>query len=137
MTAINNKSNIDAVLFDYAKTAQRRSYSPYSKFAVGCAIVDENFLIHMGCNIENASYPAGICAERAAIARMISEGGRQCNTVMIVNASDKPVFPCGFCLQVLREFGEDTTVVAVNNDGTKRKISTIKELYPESFTEFA
>jgi cytidine deaminase len=127
---------LDADLFDYAKSAQRRSYSPYSKFAVGCALIDENYEIHTGCNVENASYPACFCAEQSAIASMISWGGRQCKIVMVVNSSDKPVFPCGCCLQVLREFGENMTIMAVNNDGTKHQVSTIKELYPQAFTEF-
>jgi cytidine deaminase len=124
-------------LFSLAKEAQKNSYSPYSKFAVGCAVEDFSGKIYTGCNIENASYPACICAERVALAKMVSEGRHFLGRLLVVTSSETPRFPCGFCLQVISEFSGDVKIIAVNNSGTLHRVASIRELYPEAFQELS
>ncbi len=92
-------------LADLAVAARERSYSPYSKFKVGCALEDDQGRLFTGCNVENANYSESLCAERTAIVKMVSEGGSRVIRVAVVTSSEEPCFPCGSCLQVLQEFG--------------------------------
>ncbi len=91
--------------------ARQRAYAPYSGYAVGAAVEDERGQVHAGCNVENVSYGATICAERGAIARMVAEGGTQVRRVAVATADGGA--PCGICLQVLGEFAEDPRAVEV------------------------
>ena len=114
-----------------ARAAMSRAYAPYSGFDVGAAIVagDEIFT---GQNIENASYPVSVCAERNAVGRMIDAGERRIDVVAVVTAADAPTPPCGACRQVLWEFGPDAVVVAETVAGVRRTW-TLAELLPDAF----
>lgn len=117
-----------------AVAVRKRAYAPYSKYLVGVALVDSKGKIHSGCNFENASYGASICAERAAIGKMVSRGSRELRTIVVVASSDEPVFPCGLCLQVIREFGPRARVIALNSRATVYQESTLSELFPSAFS---
>ncbi len=122
---------------------QKYSYAPYSHYCVGAALLGEDGKIYTGCNIENASYPVGICAERTAFAKAVSEGCRKFKALLIAGAaSDKRgsdlCAPCGMCRQTIREFcGEDFPIIMIKADGagavTDSRIYKLKELLPESF----
>jgi cytidine deaminase len=114
-----------------ARDAMGRSYSPYSGFRVGAAIVSGD-RIHPGQNIENASYPISVCAERNAIAAMVNAGDRRIDAVAVVTEADRPTPPCGGCRQALWEFGPDAVVVAETASGERRSW-TLRELLPDAF----
>jgi cytidine deaminase len=117
-----------------ARQVRKRAYAPYSKFLVGCAILDASGGLHTGCNVENASYGAGICAERAAIVKMVSRGHRDARYVVVATSAEEPVFPCGVCLQVLQELARSAIIVAVNRRGTLFSQARLSELYPAAFS---
>lgn len=98
-------------LFAEAERATARAYAPYSGYAVGAALVAESGRAYLGVNVENASYPAGLCAERAALAAAVAAGERRPRTVAVAAGSGADCLPCGVCLQALAEFG-DVDVVA-------------------------
>ena len=122
-------------LEDDARAAQQHAYAPYSKFQVGAAVqVDGK--IYTGVNVENASYPLSVCAERNAIAAAVLAGGRHLEAVAVVTDASPPSSPCGGCRQVLREFAqhpENVTVTAINGKG-ERRTWTLAELLPDSFS---
>jgi len=118
-----------------AQAARKKAYAPYSKFLVGAVLLDGEKRIHSGCNVENVSYSATVCAERVAVGKMISRGSRQISAVVVLTSSDEPCFPCGVCLQVLHEFGKDAKVFAVNRRATVYSESTISELLPSGFEQ--
>jgi cytidine deaminase len=108
-----------------------RAYAPYSGFHVGAAILAGG-RIFTGENIENASYPVSVCAERNAVARMIDAGERRIDLVAVVTAADMPTPPCGACRQVLWEFGREALVVAETTNG-ERKTWALEDLLPDAF----
>ncbi|MGE0237568.1 MAG: cytidine deaminase [Parvibaculaceae bacterium] len=117
-----------------AVEARAKAYAPYSRFLVGAAVKDEHGAIHAGCNVENAAYPQGTCAEAGAIAAMIMGGGRRITEVAVVGAGDALVTPCGGCRQKLREFGApDLAIHVCDETGRIRRRFTLEELLPESF----
>lgn len=122
-------------LLSAARQAQRNAYAPYSSYAVGAAVLDENGRIHAGCNVENAAYPEGLCAEAAALAAMVLAGGRQARAVLVVgNGSDGNwITPCGGCRQKLREFGAPDLLVLSANELALGPRYTLSQLLPESF----
>jgi cytidine deaminase len=121
-----------------AAEARKKSYAPYSHFAVGAALLGENGMVYTGCNIENASYPAGICAERTAIFKAVSEGCRRFRAIAIAGGPEGAdcltlCTPCGICRQVMREFtGPDFPVWFSDGNGGFRMM-TLAQLLPESF----
>src|SRR5881397_2231671 len=119
----------DAVRQDLA--AMERAYAPYSGFRVGAAIV-ANGRIFTGQNIENASYPVSVCAERNAVGRMIDAGERRIDAVAVVTAAEGPTPPCGACRQVLWEFGPESLVVAETTGGD-RLAWALEDLLPSAF----
>ena len=120
-------------LIECAFDAQKNSYSPYSNFKVGCAILTKNDKVFCGTNIENASYPAGICAERVAASKAISEGENQFDTIVITATEKEFCYPCGICRQFLSEFGDMKIVVAKSkNDYKTYKLC---DLLPHSFNK--
>lgn len=129
----------DEELIKEALKAREKSYSPYSKFAVGAALLTEDGKVFKGCNIENASYTPTICAERTAIFKAVSEGYQKFLKIAIVGgAHDTPIdsyaYPCGVCRQVMREFcNPDTFEVITAKTPTDYKKSLLKELLPDSF----
>ncbi len=121
------------VLFAAALAAHARAYAPYSRFSVGAAIRDETGRIHAGCNVENAAYPAGTCAEAGAIAAMIAAGGRTIDAILVLGEGEKLVTPCGACRQRIREFGRPDTPILIAGTSGLRARFTLDALLPESF----
>ena len=100
----------ERLLFREAVTAAERAYAPYSGFAVGAVVVGASGRSHHGVNVENASYPAGLCAERAALAAMVAFGERELRYVAVAAADGSDCLPCGMCLQAPAEFGDPEVV---------------------------
>jgi len=121
-------------LIDKAFQVRKLAYAPYSNYLVGCVVVDEKRRVYTGCNVENASYPAGLCAERTAIVKMISEGGKKINQLILVGSSEEPVLPCGMCRQVIQEFGSKSTIISVDPNKKSAKNIAFREIFPEAFT---
>ncbi len=120
-------------LYDAAIEAMAASYSPYSRYPVGAAVRTASGQIFAGCNVENAAYPLGSCAEAGAIAAMVFGGERQIVEVVTVTEGDRPGTPCGGCRQRLREFAAlSVPVYATTADGGVLAL-TIEQLLPESF----
>ncbi len=116
-----------------ARAVRQRAYAPYSGFAVGAALLNEDGMIRGGVNIENASYPLSVCAERNAVASMIGSGHRKILAVAVATDADTPTPPCGGCRQVLWEFGDaDTPVVAEGANGVRARWR-LGELLPHAF----
>jgi cytidine deaminase len=117
-----------------AVAAYGKAYAPYSRFQVGAAVRDEHGQIYAGCNVENAAYPIGNCAEASALAAMVMAGGRRIVEAAVVGAGAGLVTPCGGCRQRLREFGRpDLPVHICDEHGTLRRTFTLDELLPASF----
>lgn len=126
-------TDTDARLFAAAEAVRARAYVPYSKFAVGAAILADDGTIYAGCNIENAAYPIGNCAEASAIAAMVAGGAHRIARVYVTGPGALPVTPCGGCRQRLREFADlDTVVISHGVDGDPLA-RTLGELLPHSF----
>ena len=122
-----------AALLAAAQAARGNAYAPYSKFAVGAAVLDEHGRIHGGCNVENAAYPQGWCAETSAIAAMVGAGGRRVMAVAVCAVSEHPVTPCGGCRQKLREFAADDCPVWIADATGLRATHTLGALLPHGF----
>jgi cytidine deaminase len=124
----------DQELVALAAEARERAYVPYSHFPVGAALLGWSGQVYTGCNVENASYPLTLCAERAAIARAVADGEREFAAIAVVTSTGAT--PCGACRQVLREFGGPDgalRVIVAKPDG-ESQVYTIAELLPEAFT---
>ncbi len=119
-------------LIDAAVHARQWAYAPYSHYAVGAALVTASGKIYDGVNIENAAYPTTICAERVAVFKAISEGER--DFLAIVVATSNGGSPCGSCRQVMAEFGLETQVLLVDEEGKLVQETTVRELLPGAFT---
>jgi cytidine deaminase len=120
-------------LFAAARAAQARAYAPYSGFRVGAAICTPEGQVFAGCNVENAAYPQGACAETGAIAAMIAGGGARIAEILVVGDGDLLCTPCGGCRQRIREFaGPETPVHVAGPEGVRRRF-TLGELLPYSF----
>ncbi len=122
-------------LIERAAKARKNSYAPYSCFSVGAALLCSDGSIYTGVNVENASYPVGICAERSAFAGAVSDGKREFKAIAIIGGRKKtvPTFPCGMCRQFMSELaGEDFSVITELSNG-KYKVSRLCELLPAGF----
>jgi len=119
-------------LVEAASEIRERAHAPYSNFTVGAAAVDAEGRIHVGCNVENASYGLSVCAERHAVAAVVSAGGRAIEGLAVVTDTSPPSSPCGACRQVLIEFG-DFPVILANLEG-ERTLTSVSELLPDAFT---
>lgn len=118
-------------LISKAYEAMKNSYAPYSKFNVGAvALCGEKF--YMGCNIENASFGATICAERCAIFKAVSDGYTKIDKIVIVCSTHDFAYPCGICRQVMTEFMDENGIIVVTNDKEIREYK-LSDLMPESF----
>ena len=124
---------IDKALFEAAEAVRARAYAPYSKFQVGAAILADDGKIYAGCNVENAAYPVGNCAEPSAIAAMLAGGGKRIRRVYVTGPGTEPVTPCGGCRQRIREFADpDVEIISHGVDG-KPLVQTLEQLLPHSF----
>lgn len=120
-------------LLEAAKQARKNAYAPYSgDFKVGAAVLTEDGNIFEGCNVENSSFGATICAERVAVFKAVCEGHRKIRAVAVVAESPHPIPPCGVCLQVISEFGSDADVIMANTAG-EVTVSNMKQLLPLNF----
>lgn len=122
-----------AELLAAARTARQRAYAPYSRFLVGAALLDEHGRIHAGCNVENAAYPQGQCAEATAIGHLVMAGGTRIVAAVVVGVADQPVTPCGGCRQRLREFAADDCPIWMADMQAVVLTSTLGLLLPHSF----
>lgn len=139
-------------LIEAALAARKNAHCPYSGYAVGAAVTDERGLTHIGCNVENASFPEGCCAETSAIAAMVAAGGRRIDSIAIVGgkkssgrSSSKSssideldnCTPCGGCRQRIAEFADDDTriiLVTPEGDAMNYSVRSMKELLPDVFS---
>ena len=122
-------------LINAAREARRNAYNRYSNFAVGAALIDDRGHLHVGCNVENAAYPLGSCAEAGAIAAMVLQGGRKIAKIAVIGgaADVGPCTPCGGCRQRIHEFADEDTVILVIDDSGEWQEYTIDALLPASF----
>ena len=135
---INISDDIIKELIKSADNARKNAYAPYSHFKVGAALYaakdEDNFNIITGCNVENASYPAGNCAERTAVFKAVSEGYNNFKAIAIIGGYDNYTSPCGICRQVLREFvAPNIFYVIMAKNENDYVIKTLEELLPMSF----
>lgn len=118
-------------LIRLAIEARQRAYAPYSNYPVGAAILASSGNCFTGCNVENASYPNGTCAERVAVFKAVSEGEREFIAIAVVTGNGG--MPCGACRQVLAEFGLETVVLIADADGNLKHETRLAELLPGAF----
>ena len=126
----------DTELINAAITIRDNAYAKYSSFFVGAALYDENDQLYLGCNVENAAYPLGSCAEAGAIAAMVAGGGSRIRKIAIAGGGDAltACTPCGGCRQRIHEFADDDTEIIVRNADGDWVSYPIEELLPASFT---
>jgi cytidine deaminase len=131
-------ATIDALAWDElkrrARDAATRSYSPYSRFPVGAAVLADDGRIFAGCNVENASYGLSICAERNAIFQAVAQGVRKLVALAVYAPTPTITLPCGACRQVAGEFGAGATIICINDDDNDERRFILNELLPLAFT---
>jgi cytidine deaminase len=120
-------------LFEVAKAIQAKAYAPYSRFKVGAAIVTPAGKVFTGCNVENAAYPVGSCAEAGAVSAMIAAGESRIAQIVVMGEGENLVTPCGGCRQRIREFAAADTPIHIAGPEGIRKSFTLEELLPFSF----
>lgn len=125
----------DDRLLEAAKNVRRNAYAPYSQFQVGAALLDEIGRVHTGCNVENAAFPEGTCAEANAIAAMVAAGGRRIAAIAVACGRDtlEPCTPCGGCRQKIAEFADRATRILLLDSTGAVKERGIDHLLPDSF----
>ena len=116
-----------------AVQVRAQAYAPYSRFQVGAALRAADGTIFSGCNVENSSYPAGICAERGALAAAVAAGHRAFTHVVIITDAEHPTPPCGICRQALVEFSTQLEILSVTTAGAETRWS-LADLLPSPFT---
>ena len=130
---MSKSAEILAALFEAAKAAQAKAYAPYSRFNVGAAILTPSGGIYAGCNVENAAYPQGACAEAGAISAMALAGARRIAEILVIGDGDALVTPCGGCRQRIREFAALDAPIHIAGPEGVRASFTLDELLPHSF----
>lgn len=119
-------------LLERARTAREAAYAPYSKYRVGAALETDDGRVYTGVNVENASSPVGVCAERVALGKGVTDGARAFRRLALSASGERPVTPCGMCRQALAEFGGGLEVWSAVPDGETRRW-TLDELLPHAF----
>lgn len=120
-------------MFDLAKKVMQNAYAPYSNFQVGAVILSPLGKLYAGCNVENAAYPSGTCAEQSAISAMISNGEQEISAFLVIGKGKSLVSPCGACRQRIREFAKKNIPIYICDLKGVRKETSIEELLPFSF----
>lgn len=122
-------------LINAATQARKNAYCRYSNYRVGAAIVDDRGHLHVGCNVENAAYPLGSCAEASAIGAMVQQGGKRIVKIAVVGGSGDigPCTPCGGCRQRINEFADSETIILTIDDSGDWQEYSIDDLLPASF----
>ncbi len=128
----NARSELHRMLINKAQEASQSSYSPYSQFPVGTALLTRDGHVFTGCNVENASYGGTICAERTAIVKAVSEGFTEFEMIAVFCQKAKDAWPCGFCRQFISEFGSSIEIATEGLDGSIQ-VMKIAELLPRMF----
>jgi cytidine deaminase len=118
-------------LVEAARAVRDHAYAPYSRFPIGAAVLAEGS-VHVGVNVENASYPLSVCAERNAVAAAVAAGATAIEAVAVVSRADEPTPPCGGCRQVLNEFGPGMVVISESGGGRRARWS-LPSLLPDAF----
>jgi len=121
------------VLFDAARAAQARAYAPYSRFPVGAALRTPGGAVFSGCNVENAAYPLGLCAEASAVAAMIGAAERQIAELLVLGPGEERITPCGACRQRIAEFATRATVVHLADGAGAVETLALADLLPRAF----
>ena len=116
-----------------ARDVRERAHAPYSNFHVGAAVLDEKGRVHAGCNVENAAYPLGTCAEANAIAAFIAGGGKRVAAMLVLGEGEHLVAPCGGCRQRIFEFADAGTPIYVADPKRVREEFTLAQLLPHAF----
>ena len=120
-------------LLQAARAARKKAHAPYSNFKVGAAVRGASGRVYCGCNVENAAYPEGLCAEASAIAAMVMAGESKIVEVLVLGISNEPVTPCGGCRQKIREFAApDAPIHIAGAEGVQMTL-TLEALLPQSF----
>lgn len=120
-------------LRERALATMQRAYAPYSNFLVGAALLGSDGSIVEGCNVENAAFPAGTCAERVALGTAVSRGVRSFRTIVIASSGEQPAPPCGMCRQALIEFSPELEVISITRTGMEARW-LLTDLLPHAFT---
>ncbi len=123
----------DSEHIDLLRNAMQNAYAPYSNYKVGALIISENGAKHVGCNVENASYPQGQCAESSAISAMIVSGDKYIKQIYIMSEDKAGATPCGGCRQRIREFSDSNTLIKLCSSDKTVKTLSISDLLPHSF----
>lgn len=123
----------DNELIDLAYEAEKMAYAPYSKFSVGAALLTAKGNVYTGCNVENSSLGATVCAERTAALKAVSEGDRKFTAIAVVSSSEEFTYPCGICRQFLSEFMQEDGRIILHDMEKGIKVHTLGELIPEAF----
>lgn len=116
-----------------ARAARERAYAPYSRFLVGAALEADDGRVFAGCNVENASYPVGTCAERVALGHAVVSGARAFSRIAIVTSGAIPAPPCGMCRQALAEFGRKLEIMSIGSNG-ETAVWSLRDLLPANFS---
>ncbi|HUH93033.1 MAG TPA: cytidine deaminase [Casimicrobiaceae bacterium] len=133
LSPLELSSSTLAAMKRLARDAAERAHAPYSAFPVGAAVLGESGTIHVGANVENASYGLSMCAERSAIFRAIAEGERKIRAVCLYTPTAAASTPCGACRQVIHEFGPDALIVCCCDAENAERRYALSELLPEAF----
>jgi len=128
-------NTLDETLQTTANDMLDAAYVPYSNFPVGAALLTEEGQVFSGCNIENASYPLSMCAERTAVFKAVSDGNKNFEKLVVTANTEKPVSPCGACRQVLVEFCEPDMEVVLTNQNGDTLNTTVAKLLPGAFNQ--
>jgi cytidine deaminase len=123
---------VSAELVRRARAVMQNAYAPYSHFHVGAAIEADDGTIHIGCNVENASYGLTICAERMAVGAAVAAGKQRLVRIAVASAVEPPATPCGACRQLLAEFGLGMEIITVGPQSERQFV--LRDLLPEAFT---
>ncbi|MEM7278274.1 MAG: cytidine deaminase [Pseudomonadota bacterium] len=129
-------SNKERDLLAFAEEVAAKAYAPYSRFRVGAAILDNKGEVHLGCNVENAAYPEGCCAEAIAIGAMVSRGKQSIASIAVFGADavDGPCTPCGGCRQKIAEFANAKTKIIAGRPDHAAVVYSLEDLLPEHFS---